>query len=125
MAYAPLVIGTPQHGGSSFVNADGTTAKTLVTAHSTNGSRVEHLSIWCDEAKVVNIYRANNAGTILGLIAQISLSASVSVDVLATLYALPEKQFIVLKANEKITWAPTVVVTAAKTLYAQWDGGDF
>lgn len=119
----------PISGGATFLPADGTTIKDVITA-GTKGARIEHIRATSTDtaSRVIALYRQKPSGPDIFIGAVQLLAASTTspanVDVLAVLYVYPEKQYIELSAGEKIRANVTQAV-AANQIYIMVDGNDF
>jgi hypothetical protein len=130
----PIYPLTVQSAAVSFVNADGTAEKTLVTAGS-NGSRIDSVAIASDDtsARVFNVYINNGStsyrvGTVnVPITAGTDAAATPPVSLLTTgnLPWLDSSGSIFLKAGWKLNVAAQVAVTAAKTISFVASYGDY
>jgi len=130
---SPIFGLTPKTNAVTFVNADGTTAKTLVTAGA-NGCRVLSINVTSDDTATVTIQpyvQLLGAGSnyLLGGKAVVTLSGIgaspvTSVQVLdpAQIAALLADGSLQLAGTDLLKVAPVAAVTAAKTvtIVAQW-----
>ena len=123
MATSPTFIGTPKSFTASIVAADTTGLKTIVTAVAA-GTRIEHLTINSTEASKTFIFSVV-LSSVTTEIFRITPAVNVTVDVLAAMFPLVEKQFLVLMTGAVLRYNVTVAMTAANagTVYA--DGGDY
>lgn len=131
MAVTPNSIVTPQavnQGGVTFVNADSTTAKTLLTAGA-NGTIVVGLSGCTNDTAANNVAVSVYDGATTFLVGTVRLATlsgtdgAVNAVNLLNQTALPflkldsgGNPYLSLKAGYLLKVAPLVAVTAAKTL---------
>lgn len=114
--------------GVSFVNADGTAAKTLATAGA-NDSVVKSIMVTSNDTSTVNVKVIVNDGTtdrIIGTVAVATLAgtsgSAAAVDLLSSslLPGLPldqnGKRVLPLQGGHLLKVAPLAAVTAAKTV---------
>lgn len=121
----------------TFVNADGTTAKTVFTAGS-NDSDLKMLSITSNDTASVNMqveYFDGSTAYLIGTVRAVTLTgtdgAANAVDLLNST-ALPflpvddaGKRYIPVKTGHTIKVAPVATVTAAKTVTVVAIGYDY
>lgn len=112
----------------TFVNADGTTAKTVFTAGA-NDSDLKMLTITSNDTATVNMqvyYRTGGTDYLIGTVRAVTLTgtdgSANSVDLLNST-ALPflpvddaGKRYVPVKTGDTIKVAPLAAVTAAKTV---------
>lgn len=120
----PLTIKTD---AITFVNADSTSEKTLVTA-GTNGARVDVISITSDDtsARVLNVivndgaasYKVGTVNVPAGSGTDAALTLPVKLLYSPILPWLDSSGSIFLEAGWKINLQPQVAITSAKTVYA-------
>lgn len=136
MSAAPIFVGSINVGQQTFVNADGTTKKTLLTAGS-SGSRVDTISATSDDTstRVMQLW-ITSAGTDY-LLGEVSITLGAGSDgstkAISCLNTtdLPwvrsegGNPVIYLESGEVLKAMMKVAVTAAKTIYVRAQGGDY
>lgn len=124
-------------GAVTFVNADGTTAKTVFTAGA-NDSDLKVLTITSNDTATVNmqvLYRTGGTDYLIATVRAVTLvgtdGAANAVDLINST-ALPYlplddagKRYIPVKTGDSIKVAPLAAVTAAKTVTIVALGYDF
>lgn len=135
----PTLVKTPKHGLAQIANADGTTAKTVVTAGA-EGSKVVALYASSTDTSNRDVMVAIvRSGTIYPLaIIQVPLNAGnannvPTVDLLNStnfpegLFAVDGdgQKYLFLQNGDTLTVAAPVAVTATKTISAHADYADF
>jgi hypothetical protein len=121
----------------TFVNADGTTAKTLVTAGS-NDTDVKSIIVASNDSAAVNLQLFINRSAVAYLLGTVNIpitagntGAIASVDLLGStlIPGLPldsiGKPYIPMKTGDTLTVAPLAAVTTAKTCYISAFGQDY
>lgn len=130
----PIYPLTVQTSVASFVNADGTAEKTLVTAGS-NGSRIDAVSITSTDtvARVLNV--SINTGSTSYVVGTVNVPANSGTDAATTaavkllqignLAWLDATGSVFLKAGWKLNLSPQVAVTSPKQISAVAFYGDY
>ncbi|MES2210951.1 MAG: hypothetical protein V4515_12335 [Chloroflexota bacterium] len=134
MAVAPIFIGTVKTASQTFVNADGTTVKTLYTAGA-SGGKVQFANATSDDtvARIIRLYvQRGGAGSdfLLGsktiaIGAGTAAAASVNLLDAAQVPGILEDGTIILGPSDVLRGSMEVAVTAAKTITILTQGGDF
>lgn len=125
----PLFTLTPKNGGQTFVNADSTNLKTLITAGD-YGFRLDSISITSDDTSARNIafyvsvggtdYYIGNVPVVIGA----GYGAVPKVDGMSFLKPAA-LDFLVIPAGALLKCNMVVAVTAAKVVTVVAIGGDF
>ena len=133
MATSPQFVSVPNVSAVTFVNADGTTAKTLWTPGS-NGGRLGSISAVSDDTAAVSAqlyvrlsgtnYKIGTVSVPIGAGATTSV-ISLNLMVLSVLPFLDSDGALRLPSGSSVMIAPIAAVTAAKTATFVAFGGDF
>lgn len=134
MAAAPTFVGTPKITSVKIVNADASTAKTVVTAGA-SGTKIVSLVATSDDtsARVIQVSLVRSATSyLIGAVNVPTLSgtdgATQSVDLL-NITGLPQdadgQHYIFLESGDTLTVTSTSTVTSAKTVTATAVHGSF
>lgn len=129
---SPIFVDTLANGAVTFVNADGTTAKTLVTAGS-DGTRVETISATSDDTSARDIEVSVYDGATNYVVGTVTVAIGAGyTTVAAAALLVPSKMpwlapdgSITIKNGWSIKVRPTTTVTAAKTVAIVAFGGDY
>ena len=125
----PIFELTPVNAGQTFVNADSTNLKTLLTAGA-DGSRIDGILVCSNDTAAMNLAFYINDGASDLYIGNVLVpigsgyTTVVKVDALSTLKPAYQN-FITLKAGYILKANVVVAVTAAKTVTVVVLGGDF
>lgn len=130
---APIFLDSAKTAGVTFVNADGTTAKTLITAGA-DGGRVIALVATSDDTSAIDVQvfvQRAGAGTayLLGTkqsaIGAGNTDGAAPTDLLAQLVTDPTDGSLILGPGDVVKVGPKAAVTAAKTCYITGQYGDY
>lgn len=130
---APIFVATANVAEVTFVNADGTTAKDLVSA-GTDGTKVFRINCTSDDTSTVNMEVYIHDGTtayLLGTVAVATLSgtdgSTAAVNVLdSTLIpGVDQDGELFIPSGYKLQVAPLAAVTAAKTVTVVCFAGNY
>lgn len=130
---SPIFVATANLAEVTFVNADGTTAKDLVSG-GTDGTKVFSINCTSDDTSTVNMQVFIHDGTtayLLGTVAVVTLSgtdgSAVAVELLdsAAIPSLDADGELFIPTGYKIQVAPLAAVTAAKTVTVVCFAGDY
>lgn len=120
----PIFVKTPNHAEVTFVNADSTNAKDLISAGA-NGTKVIGIAATSDDTAAVNMRLYIHDGTTAYLVGTVRIAIAAGSDGAAPAVnllsraALPwldsDGQFL-LPTGYKLQVAPLAAVTAAKTV---------
>ena len=139
MATVATYVGTPKVGLVSAVNADGTTAKTIVTAGS-SGSKIVSLQVTSNDTSartfIISIVRSAAIfiqGTFTIALASGTDGSAPSIDILGNTTLFPGlpvdndgQRYMLLQSGDTLTATLTTsAVTAAKTVSFTAHYGDF
>lgn len=134
MAASPIFIGTVKTAAQTFVNADGTTLKTLYTAGA-SGGKVQFLEAASDDtaARILRLHvQRGGAGAdyLLGsvnvpLASGTGAVAAVNLLSAAQLPGILEDGTLLLGPSDVLKGSVEVAVTALKTLTVVAAGGDY
>ena len=125
----PIFVLTPISDGITFVNADSTNKKTILTAGA-EGTRIDSIIICSDDTSVVNLafYIGNGSADLY--IGNVNMpigsgyTTVAKVDAISTLKPT-YLNFLVLHHGYTLKANAVVVITAAKTVTVTVIGGDF
>lgn len=129
----PIFVLTANLAQATFVNADGTTAKDLVSAGA-NGTKVFSIACTSDDTSAVNMrvfVHNGTTGFLIGTTRVATLSgtdgAAPSVELLnpVTIPALDADGELFIPSGYKIQVAPLVAVTSAKTVTVVCFAGNY
>lgn len=130
---APIFPNVIQNQAVSFVNADGTAEKTLVTG-GTNGTRIDAISVTSDDTSNRDFRLSINNGATSYIVGEITVPLGAGTDgatkakkVLnsADLPWLDASGALFIKAGWKLNINAKVAVTAAKTVAFVAHSGDY
>lgn len=136
MAAAPIFPGSINAGQQTFVNADGTTKKTLLTAGS-SGTRVDTISATSDDTSTRVMQLWVTTGGVDYLLGEVSITLGAGSDgttkaiSVLNVTDLPwvrdegGNKVIYLESGEVLKGMMKVAVTAAKTIYLRAQGADY
>ncbi len=118
----------PIVAGVNFVNADGTTKKTLATG-ATDGTRVDAIALSSDDTAAVNMSFWINDGTNDLYIGNVNVPAGSGFTTVARLDAIttlaPSLGYLWIPSGYLLKCAPVAAVTAAKTAHITALGGKY
>lgn len=129
----PIFIRQPKGAEVTFVNADGVTAKDLISAGN-DGTKITAIAVTSDDtsARVVQLLIHDGATAYLvGSVPVPTLTGTdgvnAAIDILNPSYLpwLDSEGAFTIPAGYKVQVKPTVAITAAKTLTVVAFGGDF
>lgn len=130
---SPIFIDTPNNAEVTFVNADGTTAKDLMSA-GTDGTKVLAINVTSDDTSTVEMEVYLHDGTtayLLGTVDVVTLSgtdgATPSVNIMdpSLIAGLDANGELFMASGYKIQVAPKAAVTSAKTVTVVGFAGDY
>lgn len=117
---SPIFVDTPSNGTpQTFVNADGTTVKTIYTAGA-DGARIDAVTVCSDDTAAVNLAFSIDIGGTNYYIGNVNVpigsgyTTVALVDAIATL--CPNLGYLALAGGAKLECNAVVAVTAAKTV---------
>jgi hypothetical protein len=128
----PIFVKALATSAVTFVNADSTTAKTLVTAGA-DGTRIETISATSDDTVARDIEVSVHDGSTNYVVGTVTVAIGAGYTTVAAASLLTQAKMPWLSPDGSITiengWTikvrPTVAVTAAKTVAIAASGGDY